>query len=79
MSYRAVRDITGEEARVLTISLSSCQMLILSYHSRIRLVRLFKGESEVAVEQKGEPLGPYLEAEQQTEETPAEGEVVMEE
>lgn len=33
------------------------------HFSRIRLVRLFKGEKEVAVEQKGEPLGPHIKAE----------------
>ncbi|KAK9894750.1 hypothetical protein P389DRAFT_173907 [Cystobasidium minutum MCA 4210] len=49
------------------------------YYSRIRLIRLFKGEKEVAVEQKGEPLGPNTEAEQPAQETSAQDEVVMEE
>jgi hypothetical protein len=31
--------------------------------SRLRLVRVFKGQSDIAVEQKGEPLGPNMKAE----------------
>lgn len=32
-------------------------------NSRIRLVRVFKGENELAVQQKGEALGPHMKPE----------------
>jgi hypothetical protein len=35
----------------------------LCNHSRIRLIRVFKGENDLAVEQKGEPLGPHVKTE----------------
>lgn len=46
-------------------------------YSRVRLVRLFKGEKDLAVEQEGEPLGPNIKAELQKE--AAQDDTVMEE
>lgn len=51
---------TGRKARASQFLLPK---LILLHDSRIRLVRLFKGESDLAVEQKGEPLGPHVKSE----------------